>query len=307
VHALLLDLPALDDAQPTVLARLAVFADPWPGAVSVWASSDGLSYGRAALALAPATVGVTLDDLAAGPTARWQDASLRVQLYGGSLSSVSDSALFSGANAAAVQRTDGAWEVIQFSNAELVAENTYLLSRLLRGQAGSEWAMSPALLAGAPFVLLDEHVVTIASGLDALERTMQLRVIAAGRDYGDPAALALEATPQATALKPLTPVHVKASRDGGGVTFTWIRRTRVDGDSWVGEVPLGEDSELYAVDILSAGDVVRSLSTTTPSAHYAAGDELTDFGAVQTSLDIRVTQLSATVGRGFAAQATLTP
>ncbi|HEX3708582.1 MAG TPA: glycoside hydrolase/phage tail family protein, partial [Pseudolabrys sp.] len=307
VHALLLDLPALDDAQPTVLARLAVFADPWPGAVSVWASSDGLSYGRAALALAPATVGVTLDDLAAGPTARWQDASLRVQLYGGALSSVSDSALFSGANAAAVQRADGAWEVIQFSNAELVAENTYLLSRLLRGQAGSEWAISPALTAGAPFVLLDEHVVSIASGLDALERTMQLRVIAAGRDYGDPAALALEATPQATALKPLTPVHVKAARDGSGVTVTWIRRTRVDGDSWVGEVPLGEDSEQYAVDILSGGDVVRTLGATAPSALYAAADELTDFGSPQTSLDIRVTQLSATVGRGFAAQATLTP
>ena len=66
------------------------------------------------------------------------------------------------------------------------------LSRLLRGQAGSEWAMGDPLPAGAPFVLLDEHVVPIARGLDALGRPMQLRVVAADRDHGDPAAVALD-------------------------------------------------------------------------------------------------------------------
>ena len=94
-------------------------------------------------------------------------------------------------------------------------------------------------------------------------------------------------------------MHVKARRDGSGVTITWIRRTRIDGDSWVGEVPLGEDSEQYEVDILSGGDVVRTLSATSPSALYAAADELADFGAAQTSLTVRVAQVSATVGRGL--------
>ena len=75
----------------------------------------------------------------------------------------------------------------------------------------------------------------------------------------------LQATPQATALRPLAPVHLKAARDGSGVTFAWIRRTRIDGDSWVGEVPLGEDSEQYTVDILSGTAVVRTLNATTPS------------------------------------------
>jgi hypothetical protein len=194
---------------------------------------------------------------------------------------------------------------MQFADAELVGENTYLLSRLLRGQAGSEWAMAATLATGAPFVLLDANLVTIASGLDALERTLQLRVVAAGRDIGDATALALTATPQATALKPLTPVHVKASRDASGVTFSWIRRTRIDGDTWVGEVPLGEASEQYVVDILDGTDVVRTLSVSVPSALYAAADELADFGAAQPSLSVRVTQVSATVGRGFAAEAAL--
>jgi hypothetical protein len=47
---LALDLPSIEAAQPPVLARLAVFADPWPGAVTVWSSIDGLSYGLAAQA-----------------------------------------------------------------------------------------------------------------------------------------------------------------------------------------------------------------------------------------------------------------
>jgi hypothetical protein len=48
---------------------------------------------------------------------------------------------------------------------------------------------------------------------------------------------------------------------------------------------------------------VRTLTVTAPAALYAAADEIADFGAAQSSLHVRVTQLSATVGRGFAADA----
>jgi hypothetical protein len=259
------------------------------------------------MALAPSIVGQTLDDLPAGPTARWQPASFRVQLYGGALAAVADSALFAGANAAAVQHTGGGWEVLQFAGAELTDTRTYRLSRLLRGQAGSEWAMATPLPAGSPFVLLNEQVVTIASGLDALERPLQVRVVAANRGHGDPTALPLAVTPQATALRPIAPVHLSARRGGSGVTFSWIRRARFDADSWAGEIPLGEDSEQYAVDILSGSSVVRTLNATAPSVLYPAADELADFGAAQSSLHVRVTQISATVGRGFPASAILIP
>jgi hypothetical protein len=305
VHALVLDLPSLDATDPPVLARIAVFADPWPGPIAVFAAGDGMSFARAALVLAPAKMGVTLDALAAGPSARWHNVSVHVQLHGGALSSTSEAALFAGANAAALQRPDGAWEVIQFAQAELVGDRVYRVSRLLRGQCGSEWAMGTPLPAGAPFVLLDEHVVPIASGLSALERPLQLRLVAASRGLGDASAVSLAATPQATALRPLAPVHVKASRGADGVMFRWIRRTRLDGDGWAGEVPLGEASEQYALDILSNGAVVRTLTVGTPWALYAAGDELADFGAPQTRLAVRVAQISATVGRGFAAETTL--
>jgi hypothetical protein len=302
----LLDLPTLGPDEPPVLTRIALFADPWPGPVAVWQSADGLSFNRAALAFAPSAVGETIDELPRGPTGRWHKARLRVKLYGGGLASVSGTVLLGGANVAAVRRADGAWEVLQFAKAELVGEGTYELSRLLRGQAGSEWAMGDPLPVASPFVLLDEHVVPIARGLDALERTMQLRVIAAGRDHGDPAAVALTAVPQATALKPLAPVHVRARRSGAGIELNWIRRSRLDADSWAGEIALGEQSEGYALDILSGGNAVRTIETVAPSALYTAADEIADFGAPVASLTVRIAQRSATVGHRVPQEPTLT-
>jgi hypothetical protein len=306
VAVTVLDLPALDASAPVVLTRLAITANPWPGSVAVWASSDGASFEVAAVAAAPCAIGETLDDLPAGPTARWDRGNqLRVKLYSGALASIGDAKVLEGGNAAAVQNADGAWEILQFANAELVDGQTWRLSRLLRGQAGSEFAMAYPLPAGAPFVVLGAHMVPIAAGLDALARPMQLRIVASGRNHDDPAAVALTVTPGDTALLPLSPVHVAARRAGDGIHISWIRRTRIDGDGWGIEVPLGEESEAYALDILSGGAVVRTIACVTPQALYAAADELADFGTVQTSLHVRVAQISATVGAGHAAEVTL--
>ena len=309
VHALTLDLPTLTAEEPPVLQWLAVFADPWPGPVAIWQSADGLSFQRAALALAPSIVGETLDPLPRGPRARWDNVSrVRVRLYGGALASVADKMLSGGANAAAIRNADGAWEVLQFANAELVAERTYELSRLLRGREGSEWAMGDPTPEGAPFVLLDDHIVPVARGLNALGQPVQLRIVSAGRDHGDPAAVTIETTSGNTALRPLSPVHLRARRTAEGVRISWIRRTRLDGHSWrLLEMPLGEEREAYTVEILDGDTVLRTLDASAPSALYSAADETADFGSPQRSLSVRVTQLSAAVGRGFSTQATLTP
>ncbi len=308
-HVVALDLPVIDAQAPDVLTRLAVFANPWPGAELIYASADGASYQPLASAAARAVVGETLDPLRRGPLARWDRGNrLRVRLYGGALTSLPDARVLAGGNAAAVQNADGAWEILQFANAELVDGHTYLLSRLLRGQAGSEQAMRDPLPAGAPFVLLDANLVPLARGRDAVGRPRLLRVVAAGRSHDDPSAVALTMTPGATALRPLAPVHLRASRDAAGVHLSWIRRSRIDADSWDGEVPLGEDSEAYVVDILTPGGaVVRSLSSASPQALYPAALELADFGAPQPSLRVRIAQLSATVGAGLAADAVLVP
>jgi len=307
VQALVLDLPCIDSTEPPVLTRLALFADPWPGSVTAWQSTDGLSFAKAATAFAPATIGETLDPLPAGPTARWDRANaVRVQIYGGALASVTDARVLDGANAAAVLNAAGDWEILQYANAELVGDRTYKLSRLLRGQAGSEYAIAAPLPVGSPFVLLDDQLVPLASGLGALDRPIDVRIVASSRSHDDEAAIALTVTPRATALLPLSPVQVKACRKSDGIHVSWIRRTRRDGDSWGIEVPLGEDAEAYTLEILSGTSVVRSIACTSPSALYASASELADFGTPLTSLHGRVVQLSSTVGRGHPAEFTLT-
>ena len=72
------------------------------------------------------------------------------------------------------------------------------------------------------------------------------------------------------------------------------------------DVPLGEATERYEIDILDGDIVKRTLQSNITTILYPAGDELADFGAAQAALSIRVAQLSATVGRGIPASATLT-
>jgi len=305
-----LELPMLPGDDPPVLAHLAVFANPWPGAMTVWRSlDDGASYQQFASVAAPVVMGETLDDLPAGPTSRWDKvASARVKLYGGALASASDSRVLSGANAAAVQRADGAWEILQFANAVLVGERTYQLSRLLRGELGSEGAIGAPLAAGAPFTLINQNVVPVARGLDQVGRRLRFRVVAASRDHGDPSAVEIALRGGTLAFQPLAPVHLKASRETGGVRFTWrTRRRGLAGVSFAARPDIGETSEAYELEILSGASVVRTLSAATPSMLYATSDETLDFGSAQSSFDVRLYQISAAVGRGIPATATLTP
>ncbi|MFL9826233.1 glycoside hydrolase/phage tail family protein, partial [Rhodoplanes sp. SY1] len=301
-----LDLPSLPGDPDTVLARIAVSAAPWPGALAVWRSFDGESFERIATATVPAVMGETLDPVPAGPPWRIDRHTVfRVRLVTGGLAAITDAALLAGGNAAVLAAPDGGCEVIQFAAAELVAAGTWRVSRLLRGQAGSEHAIRP-LAAGATFVKLDDVLRTVARGPDMIGRTMTLRVVAASRSHDDASAVVITITPRPTMLQPLAPVHVRGRRSAAGVTITLVRRTRRDGDSWdVAEVPLGESAEAYEVDILSGGAVVRTLAATAPSVLYAAADEIADFGVAQASLAVRVVQLSATAGRGVAATAVL--
>ena len=223
-----------------------------------------------------------------GPPARWASRQrVRVRLAGGTLASVSDAALLRRRQLRRCARPDGAWEVLQFANAELVGDRTYALSRLLRGQAGSEWAMAAPLPAGAPFVLLDQQ----SGAVGARPRRARPAAAAARRrrrhaSHGDPTALALTVTPEATALRPLAPVHLQARRGGDGVHFqldpAHAHRRRLLERR--GAARRGERA--YALDILSGATVVRSIVAATPSALYAAADELADFGAPQSSLQL---------------------
>ncbi len=302
-----LDLPLLREEAEPPLQYLAVHASPWPGAMAVWRSTGGESYERIALGNVASIIGELLDSLPAGPVARWDRAnSFRVKLGSGALASQDDARVLGSANIAAIRNSEGSWEVIQFANAELVAENTYLLSRLLRGQQGSEWAMPEIHEAGSRFVLLDPSLVSVARGIDLFGRSFRYRVGASTHDVGSPLMREFEQTVGSIALKPRSPAQLQARRTEAGIRITWIRRTRIGGDSWEAiEVPLGEEQERYQVEILDGDSVVRAFQTDQPLAIYTAADEVEDFGGAQSSISFRVAQLSAVAGAGFPRNATL--
>ena len=118
--------------------------------------------------------------------------------------------------------------------------------------------------------------------------------------------MAVDATPPGVALRPYAPVRLRAVRSESGIVLSFIRRTRFGGDSWEAEdVPLGEASERYEVDILDGDAVMRVLQSTAPQVLYPAADEIADFGAPLNAIAVRVAQMSALVGRGYCAEATL--
>jgi hypothetical protein len=306
--AVFLDLPLLRGDEPPAAGYVAVAHSPWPGPLAVYRSPETTGFDLAATVLAPAVTGVTLDPLPAGPVSRFDRAtSVRVKLDSGALASVTEVALLGGANLAAVRNADGQWEVLQFLTATLTAPATYTLTGLLRGQAGTEHAMRSPVAAGARFVLLDGALARIDLTEDEIGLAFNWKVGPASRDIGSPNYTTLAHTFAGEGLKPLSPVHVRGSRNGSGdLTLTWVRRTRTGGDSWDAiEVPLGEADERYEIDILDDIDVVRTLTATSPAAIYTAADQIIDFGSPQPSISLRIHQISATRGRGTPLAATL--
>ena len=73
-------------------------------------------------------------------------------------------------------------------------------------------------------------------------------------------------------------------------------------------MPVAEELEAYEVEILDGAVVKRSLTTATTSAVYTAAAQTADWGALLgpgDTLDIRIYQLSALVGRGAPKSVTL--
>ena len=72
---------------------------------------------------------------------------------------------------------------------------------------------------------------------------------------------------------------------------------------------MAEELETYEVEILDSSTLKRVLSTTTTSAVYTDAQQTADWGAPLgpgDTLDIRIFQLSALVGRGAPKTVTLT-
>jgi len=58
---------------------------------------------------------------------------------------------------------------------------------------------------------------------------------------------------------------------------TWIRQTRIDGDVWeLAEVPIGEETELYRVQVRQGQNVVRDTTVSHPAWIYSISEQTED-------------------------------
>ncbi|WP_158269908.1 baseplate megatron protein TIM-barrel domain-containing protein [Litoreibacter ponti] len=303
VTAQFMDLPLLTGDEVPHAPHIAVTASPWPGGAAVYSSSEDSGYTLNTVVENPSRLGVLTSPLRSGQAGLWQrDVTVRVELPGAPLSSVAMLDVLNGANVAAIG--DGSsdnWEIIQFANAQLVGPNTYELSELLRGQAGSDGLIPDIWPAGARFVMIDGTPQQIDLAQSARDLARHYRVGPSLRPYDDPSFRHYVEAFQGVGLRPYAPAHLRAVAEGTDLHVSWIRRTRLDGDSWASvEVPLGEDTELYEIRVIRDGALLRDLQTSSPGWTYSGAQQNSD--GASGAFEIHVAQISLRFGPGLFAR-----
>ncbi len=301
VWAEMMDLPILRaDAVPDA-PWVAAVSEPWPGEVAVYSSIDGERWSFEAGLSRRAVMGVTLNDLPAARAGLWdRGPDLNVRLAYGTLASVDDMALFAGGNVGVIGSAESLdREVFQFQEADLTAPDTWTLAQRLRGLRGTEGIMPAIWPAGSTVVVLDAALRQVVLPSEARGLEWHYRVGPATKPVDHASYVGFTHVARGVALRPYAPVHLRMADDGGGDhLFTWIRQTRIDGDNWtLAEVPLGEASERYRVEVWSAGTLRRAAATGAPVFNYGAAGRVTD--GVTGPYEVRVAQLSDLYGPGL--------
>jgi hypothetical protein len=306
---LFLDLPTIGGAGAQDGLMVAAFAKPWR-TQATFASPAASGFAPRTSLTAPAFTGEIVEVFGLGAEGRIDRAGrVDVRLDSGELSSIAELQMLNGANVAAMRANNGGWELFQFASAEEIAPSVWRLTNLLRGQMGTNDAMTAGIANGADFVLLDEAVRP--AGLTSAEIGLPLywKVGPAGHDLTDQFFASSQHAGGVRSLLPLSPVHLRASvQMDGAIVVSWVRRSRVDADSWMGtDVPLGEEAERYLVRAGLPGDPPKRLiETIEPQWTYTETQQSADFASLPDTLEISVRQISNAVGEGLPATLSLT-
>ncbi len=309
----LFDIPLLQDSDAAPGATGYYFgfvaASGWSGGV-VYVATDNQNFQEENSGNTALNIGTAANVLAA-PVSPWALDSvntLTIQGLSGSLASATQAQLIAtGANALIVGS-----ELIQFTTATQNTDGSWTVSGLLRGRRGTEGACGSHGSNESVIVLGSGGFTRQALPASALGVLRYYRPVSNGQTVDAVASQTF--TIAGRDLMPYSPVNIGGGFDGeNNLILSWTRRTRLGGSYGSGSFalcdglngPVSEQTEAYQIDILGGGTVVRTLSATTASAVYSEAQQVTDFGAVQTSYNVKVYQMSAAVGRGFPGAATV--
>ena len=200
----------------------------------------------------------------------------------------------------------GRWELCQYANATLNADGSYTLATLIRGAKGTEQYAGDHVDGDLFIFLSDADAAFIAANVSDIGVERIYRGVTTGKDI-DTVSNTLF-TYSGVNLEPLSVVQIAGSIDGSNNwDITWKRRSRLTSSEWVTGVaiPVGETSESYEIDIMNGSTVVRTLTATSEAVEYSSADQVTDFGGNQSTITIKIYQMSSVVGRGYVSEATL--
>jgi hypothetical protein len=283
----ILDPPALPGEESDTRPLAFAFSHPWTGPVHLSAGSGADSLTQRGQVDRPCRIGRLVGALYPHVAGRWLDADIWVRMARRDLASATDAQVLGGANAALVETSAG-WELVQFASAQQIDPDTWKLSRLLRGQQGTEAQMMAGAAAGSRIVFLDGGQVRL--GLADWEWGLALAWRAWRTDPAEPESVPVSFTGLGRARQPWSPVHLCTRRTPAGLELTWIRRARSGGDAWLsGEPPL-DMPDSWRIEVRSGGILKRSWTSSGALFLYPQADLQADFPAGGAA-DIGIAQL----------------
>jgi hypothetical protein len=300
-----MDIPLLRDADDGAGYYVAAKGSgtTWPGC-QVYSSLDDVTYTAVADVAESSVFGTCSTTLGTFTDAGFDEKNkLTVNVGNGELSSSTRAAMLTNETVNAMLVGS---EIIRFRTATLSSPGVYVLSGLLRGLRGTEWAIATHA-ANEPCVVLAltaglRRVAGQVADLNAARYVKGVTLSALA------SAVASEAfTNTGIGLKPYAPSDLRIARDSANdATITWRRRSRYAHRFLAPGIdpPLAEASERYEVDIIVSAAVVRTISATAQTCAYSAADQTTDGITPGNPITARVYQLSASVGRGYVLEAT---
>lgn len=296
-EVILLDLPRYGDDAPESYAKAAAYSKPWRR-VTLSSSVGHDGYTSRLILDRPAKIATLLNDLSMGVIGRFDyQNAINLELPFGALSSIGSPQALANNNLIALSSRNGNYELISFQNAIEYEPNKWRLTNLLRGLYGTDDCCFVGSESGAVAVLLDQAVLPL--GLKPSERNQSLNWIAEAIGRPNRQQQPMPFVGGIRAQMPLSPVQLRARRNGAGVQITWIRRGRIGADDWNAiDIPLDEPFERYRIEISYEGQIMRSDESDTPSYYYPNALELQDFGQAQQVLKLSICQIGLLVPRG---------
>jgi hypothetical protein len=197
-------------------------------------------------------------------------------------------------------------EIIAWQNAQLIAPNTFKLTKLLRGLRGTERLVDQHSV-GEQFVLLKgtgARLIRVAGrGIEDLGKTLLFKAVHGGQSLDaieDETSLIVTGN----SLKPYSPVLPRVSRNPvtNDLIIEWTLRTRRYGGWHNGADVIHSDTDESVLEIQSdTGEILftEQVLGFNPSYVLTASQQAAYFASTQLDVRFTVYQLSQFVGKGF--------